>query len=247
LSDAFILDGGMETVYWQRQPFVYGRELPPEALDKVVEDFGVRYVWTDPHTYEDAVARFPRAREVLSNDLFHVFELPSFDLIQLTPDQQATAVRIEGPPDPAALAPLAATAIHPIADQAWFGGQIRLAGAAGEQWEGDMLVDLAWVTTATKPPPLQYFVHVTDAQGNMVAQRDGPLGRWPDEPESAWTAGSLLRQRVRLQLPPSTDLASCRIYVGLYTLPTLERLPLTVNGAPRADNRYPLPIAVQRN
>ena len=104
LGYAFILDGGMETVYWQRQPFVYARELPPEVLGKVVEDFAVRYLWTDPHTYEDAVARFPRAREILNNDLFHVFELPSFDLTPLTPGQQAAAVRGDRRPDSAALA-----------------------------------------------------------------------------------------------------------------------------------------------
>ena len=98
LGYAFILDGGMETVYWQRQPFVYGRELPPEALGKVVEDFAVRYLWTDPHTYEDAVARFPRAREILANDLFHVFELPPFDLMPLTPGQQAAVVRADRSP-----------------------------------------------------------------------------------------------------------------------------------------------------
>ena len=195
LSYAFILDGGMETVYWQHQPLVYGRELPPEALGKVVEDFGVRYLWTDPHTFEDALARFPRAREILANDLFHVLELPSFDLMPLTSDQQAAAVRAAGQPDSAALAPLASTAVHLIEDQVWFGDQIRLAGSAIERWEDDLLIELVWATSSPRPAPLQYFVHVIDAQGKLVAQRDGALGRWPDEPESAWAAGSLLRQR----------------------------------------------------
>ena len=84
-----------------------------------------------------------------------------------------------------------------------------------------------------------------DAQGKLVAQRDGALGRWPDEPESAWAAGSLLRQRVRLQLPPmppSAEERSYQIYVGLYTPQTVERLPLTMNGAVVADNRYPLTL-----
>jgi hypothetical protein len=238
LSYAFILDGGMETVYWQHQPLVYGRELPPEALSRVVEDFAVRYLWTDPHTFEDALTRFPRAREILANDLFHVFELPSFDLMPLTPDQQTAAVRAAGRPDSVALAPLASTAIHPIDDQVWFGDQIRLAGSAVERWEGDLQVDLAWATTSPRPAPLQYFVHVTDAQGKLVAQRDGPLGRWPDEPESAWGAGSLLRQRVRLQLPAEAAQGPYQIYAGLYTPEGAERLPLTVNGVRNADGRY---------
>ena len=56
---AYILDGGMETVYWHRQPFVYGRELPPEALSKVVEDFGVRYLWTQADMSEDRPHQVP--------------------------------------------------------------------------------------------------------------------------------------------------------------------------------------------
>jgi hypothetical protein len=116
--------------------------------------------------------------------------------------------------------------------------EIRLAGSSSEQWEGDLLVDLAWATAAPRLPSLQYFVHVVDAQGKMVTQRDGPLGRWPDEPESAWAAGELLRQRVRLQLPAGAEPGPYRIYIGLYTPETVERLPLTVNGVPDPSGRY---------
>ena len=88
---------------------------------------------------------------------------------------------------------------------------------------------------------------VTDAQGNLVAQRDGPLGRWPDEAESAWTAGSLLRQRIRLPVPSMRSGAvtgAYQIYVGLYTLQTLERLPLKVNGAVTPEE--PVSVALRR-
>jgi hypothetical protein len=245
LSYAYILDGGIETVYWDRQPFVYGRELPPEALSKVIEDFGVRYLWTQADMSEDLLTRFPRAREILVNDVFHVLELPAFDLVPLTPEQQVAAVRTAGQPDPAVLAPLASTAVRPIEDQVWFRDQIRLVGSAVEPWEGDLLVDLVWATTAPKLAAVQYFVHVTDAQGNLVAQRDGPLGRWPDEPESVWTAGSLLRQRIRLRVPsmrPGAATGSYQIYVRLYTPQTVERLPLKVNGAATPEDRYLLPL-----
>lgn len=238
LSYAYVLDGGMETVYWGRQPVVYGRELPPEAMDRIIEDFAVRYLWTDPHTFGEIAGRSPRAREILSNDLFHVFELPPFDRLPLTPDQQAAAVRSAGRPAPAVLAPLPSAAVHPVEDQVWFGEQIRLAGSAVAQWEGDLQVDLVWVTTAPKLPPLQSFVHVTNAQDTIVAQRDGPLGRWPDEPESAWGAGELLRQRVRLQLPVDAGSGPYRVYVGLYTPETGQRLPLTVAGVPDPGGRY---------
>ena len=245
LSYAYILDGGIETVYWDRQPFVYGRELPPEALSKVVEDFGVRYLWTQADMSEDLLTRFPRAQKILVNDVFHVLELPVFDLVPLTSEQQGAAVRAAGQPDPTVLAPMASTAVRPVEDQVWFGDQIRLVGAAVEPWEGDLLVDLVWATTATKLAAVQYFIHVTDAQGNLVAQRDGPLGRWPDETESEWTAGSLLRQRIRLRVPstrPGAATGSYQIYVGLYTPQTVQRLPLKVNGAATPEDRYLLPV-----
>ena len=238
LGYAYILDGGIETVYWHRQPFVYGREVPPEALNKVVEDFGVRYLWTQSDMSEDVLTRFPRARAILANAVFRVFELPSFDLVPLTPEQQGAAVRAAGRSDPAVLAPVSSTAVRSVEDQVWFGDQIRLAGAAVEPWEGDLLVDLTWVTTSPKLPPLQYSVHVTDAQGGTVAQRDGPLGRWPDELESAWAAGEMLRQRVRLQLPAGAEPGSYRVQVGLYTPEEVECLPLTVNGVPDSAGRY---------
>jgi hypothetical protein len=238
LGYAYILDGGIETVYWHRQPFVYGRELPPETLNKVVEDFGVRYLWTQADMSEDVLTRFPRAREILANDVFHVFELPSFDLAPLTPEQQVAAVRASGRPDPAAVAPLASTVVRPVEDQVWFGDQIRLTGSAVERWEEDLLVDLAWVTTSFRLSPLQYSIYVTDAQDKIVAQRDEPLGRWPDEPASAWAAGDLLRQRVRLPLPADAERGPYRIYVGLYTPETVERLPLTLNGVPDPGGRY---------
>jgi hypothetical protein len=245
LSYAYILDGGIETVYWDRQSFVYGRELPPEALSKVVEDFGVRYLWTQADMAEDLLTRFPRAREILVNDVFHVLELPAFDLVPLTPEQQVVAVRTAGQSDPTVLAPMASNAVHPVEDQVWFGDQIRLVGSAVEPWEGDLLVDLVWATTAPKLAAVQYFFHVTDAQGNSVAQRDGPLGRWPDETETEWTAGSLLRQRIRLRVPstrPGAAAGSYRIHVGLYAPQTVERLPLKVNGAATPEDRYLLPV-----
>jgi hypothetical protein len=103
---------------------------------------------------------------------------------------------------------------------------------------GDLLVDLAWVTTSLELPQQQYSIQVTDAQGRMVAERDGPLGRWPDAPKSAWVAGEMLRQRVRLQLPTGAELVPYRVYAGLYTSEKVEWLPLTVNGVPDSAGLY---------
>lgn len=70
------LDGGTETVYWHRRPFVYGRELPLQTVAKVIEDFGIRYIWVDSANYGLIRSNFPDADEIRSNREFHLFELP---------------------------------------------------------------------------------------------------------------------------------------------------------------------------
>lgn len=72
------LDGGFETVYWLGWPFVYGRGLDVPVVQKLVDDFGVRYIWSDQATtimIESTLSTLPNARRILSNDAYQVFEL----------------------------------------------------------------------------------------------------------------------------------------------------------------------------
>ena len=72
------LDGGFETVYWLGWPFVYGRGLDVPVVQKLVDDFGVRYVWSDQATtpmIDSTISTLPNASLILSNETYQVFEL----------------------------------------------------------------------------------------------------------------------------------------------------------------------------
>jgi len=62
------LDGGIETVYWSRLPFVAGRlagvdiSEPGPELGILIRDFDVRYIWVDESTRERVLSDVPGAR-----------------------------------------------------------------------------------------------------------------------------------------------------------------------------------------
>ena len=70
------LDGGIETVYWHDMPFVFGRGLDPNEVQKLAEDFQVRYVWVDQDMLAAFENAFPDAFLLRNNDLYAIFELP---------------------------------------------------------------------------------------------------------------------------------------------------------------------------
>jgi hypothetical protein len=69
------LDGGFETVYWLGWPFVYGRGRNMPEVQKLVDDFGVRYIWSDQATTDMIESTLPNASLILSNKVYQVFEL----------------------------------------------------------------------------------------------------------------------------------------------------------------------------
>jgi hypothetical protein len=116
-----------------------------------------------------------------------------------------------------------------------FGEAIRLAGIAIPQpavAAGEIItLDLLWHPLAT--PKLDYtiFVHLLDANGNLVAGNDTqPLaGRYPT---SLWAAGETIPDRHSLPLPPDLPPGSYQLAIGLYHHPTGERLPLQLPNTP---------------
>lgn len=73
------LDGGFETVYWHRFPFVYGRGREKDEVQKLVRDFDVRYIWTDQSRLDKVESYFSEARIILSNEFYYVLEIPQKD------------------------------------------------------------------------------------------------------------------------------------------------------------------------
>ena len=112
-----------------------------------------------------------------------------------------------------------------------FGDVARLVGSSldttGESWT----VDLVWEWLASPGEPHHYFIHVVDAAGQMIAQRDGPLA-------VPGSSGELARQRINLALPKSAAGTPARVYVGIYQPQDGVRVPLVASGQPVPDGRY---------
>ncbi len=70
------LDGGIETVYWHRLPFVAGRDLGEAEIKKLAIDYKIRYIWVDTTTLTSAQEWFPTARVIDQSGEFAILELP---------------------------------------------------------------------------------------------------------------------------------------------------------------------------
>ena len=114
-----------------------------------------------------------------------------------------------------------------------FDKQLRLDGydlawrTADDLAGGDHALDLVLYWQALQPVPHDYtvFAHLRDAAGRNVAQGDHqPLA--PVYPPTLWPVGQTIRERSLLALPEDVPAGSYDLWVGLYRLDTLERLPL---------------------
>lgn len=90
-------------------------------------------------------------------------------------------------------------------------------------------INLYWRALAPLDRDYTLFVHVYDASGQRVAQRDLPL-RYEDYPTSRWQPGELVIDRADMPLPALPP-GPYRLLVGLYDAATGAPLP-TETGAP---------------
>jgi hypothetical protein len=162
--------------------------------------------------------------------------------------------------DPATFAPLPVTAIGddqvldagtrditllwagepptPPADTAeWrFGELFELTDATippNAQPGTELPVQLQWQSLARTATDYTVFVHVVDASGVTVAQRDGqPLGGWA--PTRLWTPEIPLADEHRIPLPADLPPGEYEVRVGLYTLAD-GRLPVSTQAQPAGD------------
>jgi 4-amino-4-deoxy-L-arabinose transferase-like glycosyltransferase len=103
---------------------------------------------------------------------------------------------------------------------------------------GDALhVTLFWEAEAPMDVDYTVFFHIRDEQGGTVAQSDGqPLdGNYPT---SRWRPGETIAQPLDVDLPPGLATGTYSLYVGLYQLDTMARLPL--EGDQSGENAYVL-------
>ena len=84
-------------------------------------------------------------------------------------------------------------------------------------------VTLHWHALGTPDKNYHTFVHLLDAEGDIVVQHDGPPGEG-ELPTLGWLPGEYLTDRHRLQLPFVLSDGDYRLSVGLYDPATGLRL-----------------------
>jgi hypothetical protein len=82
------------------------------------------------------------------------------------------------------------------------------------------------------------FAHLLDANGQLVAQQDNQPqnGLYPT---NFWDAGERVHDAYVLPLPPEAGSGQYTIAVGMYTLETLQRLPVAAaDGLPLLNDQW---------
>ncbi len=108
-----------------------------------------------------------------------------------------------------------------------FGSAIELVGydlAEAVYAPGSSLkVTLYWHAQQTPDRNYRVFVHLLDAEGQIVAQHDGAPGEG-ELPALGWLPGEYLVDIHRLALPPALPAGAYSLLVGLYDPVTRQRL-----------------------
>ncbi|MBZ0300363.1 MAG: hypothetical protein K8J31_11500 [Anaerolineae bacterium] len=115
-----------------------------------------------------------------------------------------------------------------------FGESITLEHYTLEVHEDALDLTLYWQTEAPLAENDQVFVHVLDADGQIIAQDDSApaQGRYPT---GQWRSGVIIADAHHIPLEAASDVAAVRI--GLYHLPEGTRLPITdADGQPQGDS-----------
>ncbi len=121
-----------------------------------------------------------------------------------------------------------------------YGDVIRLRGysleqpVAGVQPGATVTLSLFWEALQPMGEGYTLFVHLIDADGNLIAQQDAqPFeGRYPTW---AWQPGRIVQTSHALVVP--ADGQPAQLAIGWYRQPSFERLATTLDGQPQPDNR----------
>ncbi len=128
---------------------------------------------------------------------------------------------------------------HPLEFK--LGGKIELIGyslSSPEVRAGDtLLLTLYWRAMGKVERPYTVFTHLLDRENRVRAQMDSqPLSG--THPTDAWEVGEVVKDDYGLEIPPDAPPGEYLLEVGMYYLPTMERLPVTdASGQPVEGNR----------
>lgn len=106
---------------------------------------------------------------------------------------------------------------------------------------GDVLEIIAFWSAVEQPQPATYqsFVHLRDAQGTTLTQRDAPP--WQGLfPLPTWPKGALVVEPLDLPLPANLPPGTYHLVLGLYDATTQARFPASVGGVRLANDEVEL-------
>jgi hypothetical protein len=99
----------------------------------------------------------------------------------------------------------------------------------GRLQAGDrLLLEVTWQPLQPFAQDLKVFVHLVDAQGQVLAQFDGQpqAGSYPT---SQWIPGEVIEDAYPIFFPANAPPGPYRVYLGLYDEATLGRLPVATD------------------
>ncbi|MBL7184210.1 MAG: glycosyltransferase family 39 protein [Anaerolineae bacterium] len=114
-------------------------------------------------------------------------------------------------------------------------------GLAAQEIEagGTLRLTLYWQALAEMDRRYTVFVHLLDSDNRIVAQMDSePLGG--AHPTTEWQFGEIVRDNYGLLIAPDTPPGEYLLEVGMYYLPTLDRLPVLDASGSVEDDRVVL-------
>ncbi len=111
-----------------------------------------------------------------------------------------------------------------------FGPTIQLYGYdLGEAAGGALPITLHWQAAAQPDRDYSVFVHLVDADGNIISQSDGvPLGG--ARPTTGWRPGEFISDAYNLTIPADLPPGSYDLFVGLYDPDDGTRPPVILQG-----------------
>jgi uncharacterized membrane protein len=205
--------GADETVVTQMLPWDLGERfyVGVAVLDQVAG--------RDPAAaFADPAARLPVTAAGAGAQLFHAeswAEIGGF----------ARAGRRLAPvSDRPALSPQAASFAEGIRLTGYRISTPEAGGLADEDRQIDVM--LQWQPDAAVTRDYTVFVHLVDADGQVVSQSDAQPGWVVPWPTHRWLPGQPILDSHQLLIPPQLPPGRYQVRVGLYYWETLERLPL---------------------
>ncbi len=122
-----------------------------------------------------------------------------------------------------------------------FGDQVALRGFDIQEDDlqpgGALLLSLYWQVLEAIDKDYTVFIHLLDDSGAVLAQQDTPpvSGSYPS---SLWEKGEIVQDPHDIPLPSDLPLGHYRLALGLYSLESMQRLPITdAQGVRLTDDR----------